>query len=67
MKLGDVLMGKREMSISIVKWSEGHSNRVSIIIRRYVDHIKFAAYVAFLLSHSFIFFWFCFVSLYILL
>ena len=38
-------MGKSEVSTSM-KWSEGFIKKVSIFIRRYVDHVRFAAYMA---------------------
>ena len=37
--------GRSEVSPSVVYWSEGLSNRVSIIVRKYLDRIWFAAFL----------------------
>jgi hypothetical protein len=40
-----------------VQWSEVLSNSVLIIIRIYIDHMKFDAYIAVSFTHSCIFLW----------
>jgi hypothetical protein len=65
-----VYMRGSEVSISVMKCSEvlqcndGPSNKVSNIIRRHIDNRKLLLICILLLSHSFIFFRFYFLSIY---
>jgi len=69
-------MKGREVSISVVKcsWvkcsevlqcSDGLRNKVSNLIRRHIDNMNFLLICVLLLSHSFIFFRFYLLSMYI--
>jgi hypothetical protein len=54
-----------EVKCSWVNCSEDVSNKASTNIRRYIDHMQFAACVAVRFITFFIFFWLHFVSLYV--
>jgi hypothetical protein len=50
------------VSTSVVKWSNNLSSRVSAIVRSYIDHMRFVAYMAIPFIKLFHFFYF--ISLY---
>ena len=59
------LMDNMKCSSVVLQCSDGLSNKVSNIIRRLMDNMKLLLICILLLSHSFIFFRFYFLSMYI--
>jgi len=70
-----VSIGRSEVSKSVVKWSEGLRNRVSIVIRRYTDRMELYCFFRTILYHCiygcmfcvFLFNFVCYVLLLLLL
>jgi hypothetical protein len=64
-----ILMGRSEVSTSVVKWCEGLRNRVSIIIRRYLGHMKFYCFfhIVLVLLCIIVYMVVCFVGFYLIL
>ena len=67
--MGEVQMGRSEVSTSVVKWSEVLGNRVSIIIRRYTDHTEFYSFfhIILVLLCFVVYMVVCFVCFYLIL
>ena len=62
-------MGGSEVSISVVKWSDGLRNRVSVIVRRYADYMKFYCFfhIPLILLCIIVYMVVCFVCFYLIL
>jgi hypothetical protein len=62
-------MGRSEVATSIVKYSEDRRNWVSVIIRRYTDHMKFYCFfhILLVLLCFIVYMVVCFVCFYLIL